>query len=73
MVWVCVSGWVISGVHNTWQFANTLDDCAAYVWQQNKKADKMLKVHDDKNLDLGLNGLAFESFSSKNNGVADDP
>ncbi|KAA1122066.1 hypothetical protein PGTUg99_025666 [Puccinia graminis f. sp. tritici] len=28
----------------TWQFANTLDDCAALdVWQQNKKNEKMMK------------------------------
>ncbi|WAQ93192.1 hypothetical protein PtA15_18A250 [Puccinia triticina] len=62
----------VSGV-NTWQFANTSDDCAAYVGQQNKKADRILKMHEDNNVDLDLNGLAFESFSSNNNGVADDP
>ncbi|WAR63157.1 hypothetical protein PtB15_18B239 [Puccinia triticina] len=43
----------------TWQFANTLDDCAALdVWQQNKDANRTLKIHEDQNAERNPNGLA---------------
>ncbi|OAV87005.1 hypothetical protein PTTG_29622 [Puccinia triticina 1-1 BBBD Race 1] len=43
----------------TWQFANTLDNCAALdVWQQNKDANRTLKIHEDQNAERNPNGLA---------------